>query len=59
MLIIWARDVKIALADVVDRLVVDKERAVGVFDRAVGRKDSIVWFDDRRGHLWCWVDSEL
>ena len=47
MLIVWSWDVKVASADVVHGLVVDKECAVGVLDRAVSGQDRIVWLDDR------------
>jgi hypothetical protein len=46
MLVVGARDIEVAAADVVDGFVVDEECAVGVLDRAVGRKDSVVWLDD-------------
>ena len=46
VLIVWSRDVEIAAADVEDGVVVDKESAVGVLNRRVSGKDSIVWFDD-------------
>lgn len=55
----WARDVKIAAADIVDGLVVHQERAVRVFDRGVRAQDGVVGLDDSRGDAGCGVDSEF
>jgi hypothetical protein len=48
MLVVGTGDIQAATADVIDSLVVNKERAVGVLDRAVGGEDSVVRFDDGR-----------
>ena len=52
-------DVEAASADVVDRLVVDHEGAVGVLQGGVGRQDGVVGFDHGGGHLGCGVDGEF
>tara|TARA_R110002003_G_scaffold126_50_gene11863 strand:- start:17634 stop:18056 length:423 start_codon:yes stop_codon:yes gene_type:complete len=49
MLIVGARDIQVAAADIVHSLVVDKERAVGVFNGAMSGQNSIVWLHDRGG----------
>lgn len=63
VLVIWSRDIKIAAADVIDSLVVDKECAVGVLNRAVGGEDSIVRLDngrrDTRGGVDCKLELRL
>jgi hypothetical protein len=45
MLIVGARDVQAATADIVDSFIVDEEGAVGVLDGAVGREDGVVGLD--------------
>ena len=52
-------DVEVTATDVVDRLVVDHEGAVGVLQRGVGRQDRVVRLDDRRRYLRSGIDSEL
>ena len=42
-------DVKIATADIVDGLIVNKERAVRVLDGAVGGEDCIIGLDNGSG----------
>jgi hypothetical protein len=59
VLITGARNVKVATADVVDGLVVDEESAVGVFDRAVGGQNGVVWLDDGGRHTRCRVNGKL
>ena len=44
-------DVQITPTDVVQRLVINHERAIGVLQRRVGDQQRIVRFDDRRGDL--------
>jgi hypothetical protein len=56
---VGARDVQVAAADVIDGLVVDEERAVGVLDRAVSGQDSVVGLDHGRGDTRGRVDGEL
>merc|ERR1719214_323682 len=53
-----ALNVEVAAADVVERLVVDHERHVGVLEERVGREDAVVRLDDRRRHLGRRVDGE-
>ena len=52
-------DVELTPTDVVDRLVVDHEGAVGVLQRGVRRQDRVVRLDDRRRHMRSGVDREL
>lgn len=59
VLVARASDIKVATADVVDGFVVDKESAVGVLDRAVGRQNGVVRLDDSSGHARCRVNSKL
>jgi hypothetical protein len=46
MLVVGARNVQAAAADIVDGFVVDEEGAVGVLDGAVGREHSVVGLDN-------------
>jgi hypothetical protein len=55
----WARDVKVATADVVNGLVIDKERAVRVLDCGVRAQDRIVGLNNCRGDAGCGVDGEF
>jgi hypothetical protein len=50
---------EVLFADIVDRLVVDHERAVRVLERGVGREHRVVRLDDRRRKLWRGVHTEL
>lgn len=59
VLVARARNIQVATADVVDGLVVDKESAVGVLDRAVGRQNGVVRLNDGGGHARCRVDGKL
>mgnify|MGYP001810431735 CR=1 FL=1 len=52
-------DVQIALAQIVDGLVVDHERAVRVLQRAVRGQYRVVRLDDGRRHLGRRVDGKL
>jgi hypothetical protein len=49
MLVVGARNVQATAADVIDSLVVNKERAIRVLNSAVGRQNSIVGLDDGGG----------
>ena len=51
--------VEIPPADVVDRFVVDHERAVGVFQRRVSGQDGVVRFHHGGGDLRCRIDGKL
>ena len=55
----WRGNVKTLLADVVDSLVVDHERAVGVLKRRVGRQDGVVGLDNGARKLGGGVYAEL
>ena len=59
VLVVGPGDIQAATADVVDRLVVDEEGAVGVLDGAVCREDSVVGLDDSGGDTGGRVDGEL
>jgi hypothetical protein len=59
MLVVGARNVQAAAADVVDSLVVNKERAVRVLNSAVGRENSIVGLDDGRGDAGSGIHGEF
>ena len=52
-------DVQVTTADVVDGLVVDHERAVGVLQGGVGGQDRVVWLNDSGRDLRGRVDGEL
>jgi hypothetical protein len=59
VLVVGKLNAQIALADVVDSLIVDHEAAVRVFERSVSGEDRIVWLDDRCSDLGSRVDAEL
>jgi hypothetical protein len=59
MLIVGARDIQVAAADIIHSLVVDKERAVGVFNGAMSGQNSIVWLDNRGGNTRRRIHGEL
>ena len=52
-------NVQITTADVVDGLVVDHERAVGVLQRSVRGQDRVVRLNDSGRDMWGRVDGEL
>lgn len=52
-------DVQVAAADIVDSLVIDQEGTVGVFDSAVGAKNSVIWLDNSGRNSWSWVNCEF
>jgi hypothetical protein len=59
VLVVGSRDIQAATADVVDRLVVNKESAVGVLNGAVGREDGVIWLDNRGRDARSRVDGEF
>ena len=59
VLIVRARDVQAATADIVHGLVIDEESAVRVLDSAVGGEDSIVRLNDGCRHAGRRVHGEL
>lgn len=59
VLISRARDVKVAVADVVHGFVVNEECAVGVLNGAVGRENSVVGFNNGGRDAGSWVDGEF
>jgi hypothetical protein len=58
-IMVRARDVQVALADIVDSLIIDQERAVGILDGAVRRQDRIVRLHHGRARLRRGVHCEL
>lgn len=59
VLVVWTLQSEVTSADVVNGLVINHERTVGVLKRGVGGEDRVVWLDDGGGGLWGWVDTEL
>lgn len=59
VLVVGPRDIQAATADIVNRLVVNKESAVGVLNGAVGREDSVVGLNNGGGNARSRVDGEL
>ena len=59
VLVAGTRDIEVALADVVDGLVVNEESAVRVLDSAVSRQDGVIRLNDSRGHTGGRVDGEF
>ena len=59
VLVVWTLQSEVTSADVVNGLVVNHERTVGVLKGGVGGEDRVVWLDDGGSGLWGWVDTEL
>jgi hypothetical protein len=59
MFIVGTRNVQVATADIVDSLVVNEERAVGILDGAMSREDGVVGLDDGGGDLGSRVYGEF
>jgi len=59
MLVVGTRNVQAATADIVNGFVVNQKCAVGVFDGAVGRENSVVWLDDGGGNARSRVHGEF
>lgn len=59
VLVVGTLQAQVPSADVVDGLIVNHERAVGVLKRGVSGKDGVVGLDDRGGSLRSGVDTEL
>ena len=59
VLIVGTRNVQVATADIVDSLVVNKERAVGVLDGAMSRENGVVGLDDGGGNAGSRVHGEF
>ncbi|GIL73334.1 hypothetical protein Vretifemale_3527, partial [Volvox reticuliferus] len=53
-----ALDVEAAAANVINSLVVEHDRHIGVLQQGVGRQDGVVWLNNSRRHLGRRVDSE-
>lgn len=52
-------DPQILLANVINGLVVDHERAVGVLEGGVGRQYGVIWLDDRVSESGGGINAEL
>ena len=52
-------DAEVLLTNVINGLVVDHERTIGVLQRRMGGEDGVVRLDDGSRHLGCWVDGEF
>jgi hypothetical protein len=59
MFIAGTRDIQITTAYIIDRLIIDQEGAIRVLNSAVGRKNSIVRFDDSSGDARGRVNGKL
>lgn len=59
MLKAGTRNIQVAAADIVYRLVIHQESTVGVLNGAVGGQNGIVRFNDGGRHPWRRVDGEL
>lgn len=59
VIITRAGDVKLALTDIVDGLIVNEESAVGVLSSTLSRQDSVIGFHHGSRHTRRWVDREL
>ena len=59
ILVVWTLQSEVTSADVVNGLVVNHERTVGVLKGGVGGEDRVVWLDNGGSGLWGWVDTEL
>ena len=55
----WGADSQVLLADVIDSLVVDHKRTVGVLEGGMGSQDSVVWLNDGVAELGGGVNAEL
>merc|ERR1719209_2545170 len=55
----WPLYVEISSADIVDRLIVDHERAVAVLESCVRAQGGVVGLHHGGGYLRSWVDAEL
>jgi len=55
----WGADSQVLLADIIDSLVVDHERTVGVLEGGVGGQDGVVWLNNGVAELWGGVNAEL
>lgn len=55
----WTVNAEVSAADIIDSLVVDHERTVGVLEGGVSRQYRVVWLNDGSRDLWGWVDGEF
>jgi hypothetical protein len=54
-----ARNIQVPAANIIDSLVINEERAVGVLNRAVGGQDSVVRLHDSGGNTGRRIHCEL
>ena len=59
ILVIGSLDAQVSTADIVDRLIVNHEAAVGVLEGGVGCQDRVVWLNDGGGDLRGRINAEL
>jgi hypothetical protein len=59
VLIVGALKTEVSSADVVDSLVINHERTIGVLEGGVSGQDRVVWLDNGGSSLRSWVDTEL
>lgn len=59
VLVGWPRNIQVAAADIVDRLVVDQKGAVGILDSAVRRQHGVVRLNDSGRDARAWVDGKF
>lgn len=59
MSIVGSRNVKIAATYIINSVIVNEERAIGVFDRAMSGEYSVVGFNDSSRDTGGWVDGEF
>lgn len=57
--VVGALKTKVSSADVIDSLVVDHERTVGVLESGMGGQDGVIWLNDGGCGLRSWVNAEL
>jgi hypothetical protein len=59
VLVVWALNVQVPAADVVDGLIVHHEATVGMLEGSVRGQDGVVWLNNRSGDLGSRVHAEF
>lgn len=54
----WSFDIKVSSADIINGFVVEHNGNISVFQKGVGWKDWVVWFNDSGWNLWGWINGE-
>jgi hypothetical protein len=57
--VVGALKTKVSSADVIDSLVVDHERTVGVLESGMSGQDGVIWLNNGGCGLRSWVNAEL